>query len=71
MKLCKNFVMGKGKYYFMIKFVFNNIIIFRKLKDVVIFIFKKYQKVGKEIEWFGKWDGKKFVENFMFVGLVF
>ncbi len=65
MKLRKNFAMGKGKYYFTIKSVPNNITIFRKSKDAAIATFKKYQKAGKEIEWLGKWDGKKFVDSSM------
>lgn len=57
--------MGKDKYYFTIKSVPNNITIFRKTKEAAMTAFRKYERAGKEIEWLGKWDGKKFVENAM------
>lgn len=63
MKFSKNFSPGKGKYYFTIKSVPNNITISRKNKDAAASAFRRYLKAGKEIEWLGKWDGKKFTEN--------
>ncbi len=65
MRLRKKYAMGKGKYYFTIKSVPNNITIFRKTKAAAVAAFRKYQKAGKEIEWLGKWDGKKFTEDSM------
>jgi hypothetical protein len=55
--------MGKGKYYFMIKSVPNNITIYRKTKEAALAAYRKYEKAGKEIEWLGKWDGKKFTDS--------
>ena len=63
MKFSKNFSPGKGKYYFTIKSVPNNITISRKNKDAAASAFRRYLKAGKEIEWLGKWDGKKFTES--------
>lgn len=65
MRLRKKFPMGKNKYYFTIKAVPNNITIFRKSKQAAMDAFQKYQRAGKEIEWLGKWDGKKFTEESM------
>lgn len=59
----KNFSPGKGKYYFTIKSMPNNITISRKDKNLAADAFRRYQKAGKEIEWLGKWDGKKFTED--------
>ena len=46
-----------------IKSIPNNITLFRKTKDSAHATFSKYKEVGKPIEWLGRWDGKKFVEN--------
>ncbi len=62
MRLRKKYPLGKGKYYFMIKSVPNNITIFRKTKEAAMSAFCKYKNAGKEIEWLGKWDGKEFKE---------
>jgi hypothetical protein len=59
----KNFSPGKGKYYFTIKSLPNNITIYRKDKAAAASAYKRYQRAGKEIEWLGKWDGKKFTES--------
>ncbi|MCB0570332.1 MAG: hypothetical protein KDC66_11235 [Phaeodactylibacter sp.] len=59
----KSYTMGEGKYYFTIKAVPNNITIFRKTKNAAIEAFQKYMRAGKEVEWLGKWDGKKFIES--------
>ncbi len=59
----KNFTMGKDKWYFTIKSIPNNITIYRKTKESAARAFVQYQKAGKEVEWLGKWDGKKFTEN--------
>lgn len=63
MRFSKNFSPGKGKYYFTIKSIPNNITIYRKNKSAAASAFRRYQKAGKEVEWLGKWDGKKFIEN--------
>lgn len=63
MRMRKKYTMGKGKYYFTIKSVPNNITIFRKTKEAAVTAFKKYKKAGKEIEWLGKWNGKEFTES--------
>lgn len=59
----KNFTMGVGKYYFTVKSVPNNITIYRKTKEAAVHSYQQYQKVGKDCEWLGKWDGKKFTES--------
>ena len=62
MRMKKNYAMGEGKYYYTIKSTPNNITIFRKNKKAALDAFMTYKRLGKEIEWLGKWDGKKFTE---------
>ena len=63
MRSKKNFTMGKGKYYFTIKSTPNNITMYRKTKQAAADAFMRYKRLGKEVEWLGKWDGKKFTES--------
>lgn len=63
MRLKKNFPLGKGKYYFQIKAVPNNITIFRKTRQAALQAFQRYKALGKDIEWLGKWDGQQFTES--------
>ncbi len=62
MRLKKNFAFGKGKYYFTIKSSPNNITIFRKTEKAAKDAYANYLKLGKECEWLGQWDGKRFIE---------
>ncbi len=59
----KNISLGKDKWYFTIKSTPNNITIFRKTRKTAEDAFNQYRKLGKECEWLGKWNGKKFIEN--------
>jgi len=59
----KNFSYGKGKYYFTIKSLPNNITMFRNSKMDAISTFRKYLIAGKSVEWLGKWNGKEFIES--------
>ena len=59
----KNFDWGKGKYYLKIDSIPNNITLFRKTKEAAFITFKRYNDVGKQIEWLGKWNGKEFVDD--------
>lgn len=59
----KNISLGKDKYYFTIKSTPNNITIFRKTYKAASDAFQQYRKLGKECEWLGKWNGKKFIEQ--------
>ncbi|NRB61858.1 MAG: hypothetical protein HRU40_02305 [Saprospiraceae bacterium] len=63
MRSKKNFTMGKGKYYFTIKSTPNNITMFRQSKQAAVDTYMRYRRLGKEVEWLGKWDGKKFTES--------
>jgi hypothetical protein len=63
MRSKKNFTMGKGKWYFTIKSTPNNITMYRKTKQAAADAFTRYRRLGKEVEWLGKWDGKKFQES--------
>lgn len=63
MRSKKNFTMGKDKYYFTIKSTPNNITMYRKSKQAATDAFTRYKRLGKEVEWLGKWDGKKFTES--------
>jgi len=55
--------MGVGIYYFNIKSGIQNIVISRAAKIDAINTFLMYKKVGKDAEWLGCWDGKRFQES--------
>jgi len=59
----KKFTMGKGKYYFNVKTGQFNITISRENKKDAERVFQSYLKVGKRVEWLGKWTGKKFADD--------
>lgn len=62
--MAKKFEYGKGIYYFNVKGGGqSNITIKRKKKDEAVNRFLSYQNLGKDVEWLGKWDGKKFSES--------
>lgn len=42
---------------------YQNIVISRSSKDEAINSYLMYKKVGKDAEWLGCWDGKKFQES--------
>ncbi|MEM6967567.1 MAG: hypothetical protein AAF573_22575 [Bacteroidota bacterium] len=64
MRRRKKFPKKIGVYFFEIKMGYNNTItIFRKSKKDAIQAFKNYIKQKKDIQWLGKWDGKKFIET--------
>ena len=63
MRSSKKFDYGVGKYYLTINSIPNNITLSRDNADTALYIYKKYHEVGKQIEWLGKWDGKKFEET--------
>lgn len=54
--------MGKGKYWLTIRSNPNNITLYRKTKDAAILAYQNYRNLGKDCEWHGKWNGKKFEE---------
>lgn len=57
----KKYSLGKGKFYFSIKTGgMSNILINRKTKKDAVRSYHNYLKNGKDVEWHGKWDGKKF-----------
>ncbi len=58
----KKFTMGEGKYYFNVRTGQFSITINRDSKKAAERSYLSYQKVGKDCEWLGKWDGKEFVE---------
>lgn len=59
----KSFAMGKGVYYFKVKTGPSKITIKRIKKKDAAEAYYSYIKIGKEVEWLGKWDGKKFQES--------
>ena len=59
----KNFVMGVGYYYFSINSGIQNILIKRKDKKEAARAFLNYKKLGKDVDWLGCWEGKKFSET--------
>lgn len=54
---------SKDNYFFTIKGIPNNITIYRNTKDDASKAFHQYKAVGKQIEWLGRWNGKKFIET--------
>lgn len=59
----KKFDYGKGKYYLTVNSIPNNITLSRDNALTALNTFKKYDAVGKQVEWLGQWNGKKFVET--------
>lgn len=59
----KKFDFGKGIYYFNIKNGTSDITVKRITKEEALLAFDRYERMNKELEWLGKWDGKKFVES--------
>jgi len=59
----KNYTMGVGKYYFSIKSGQQSITMNRIEKKDAIYAFLNYKNIGKNCEWLGKWNGKKFEDN--------
>lgn len=58
----KHYTKGKGKYYFSIKAGQSNILMHRNTKEEAEHMYLNYKKVGKNVEWLGKWTGKKYAE---------
>lgn len=63
MRRSKKFDYGEGKYYFTLKSSPSNITMHRNTKEEANMTYKKYVDLGKDVEWHGKWDGKKFIES--------
>ncbi len=62
--MAKSFTYGKDKYYFNIKNAGpGSITIYRNNKKDAVNSFNSYVKVGKNCEWLGMWNGKKFEET--------
>ncbi len=62
--MAKKFEYGEGIYYFNIRNGgHNSITIKRKDKEDAINRFLSYKSLGKDCEWLGRWEGKKFVET--------
>lgn len=59
----KKFARGTGTYYFNIKSGQQSITITRKSKPEAINCYLNYLDVGKDCEWLGVWNGKKFEET--------
>lgn len=62
-KLNKKFALGEGKYYFNIRSGQQTITIKRKSKGEAANAYWNYIGVGKDCEWLGLWNGKKFEET--------
>ena len=62
--MAKKFDYGEGVYYFNIRSTGQSAItIKRKDKSKAVQSFLEYKTVGKDVEWLGMWDGKKFIET--------
>lgn len=62
----KKFEYGQGIYYFNIRNGGqSSITIKRTKKNEAVDRFHSYKALGKEVEWLGKWEGKKFTDSAM------
>jgi len=59
----KHFTLGVGKYYFNIRTGQQNITMSRADKKEATYAYLKYVELGKDVEWLGRWEGKKFSET--------
>ena len=59
----KKFKYKKYKYYFTLKGSPMNITMHRNFKIEAEQVYIKYFELGNEMEWHGKWNGKKFEET--------
>lgn len=59
----KKFELGVGKYYLNIRNGQQNITLSRTKKSDAIYAYLNYVQLGKDCEWSGKWEGKKFSDN--------
>ena len=59
----KGFDYADGIYYFTIKSTPNNITIHRTNKADAAQSYIQYCKLGKNVEWHGRREGKKFVDS--------
>ncbi len=59
----KKFDFAEGKFYFNVQSGHQNVTINRSEQKEAEDTFKSYMKLGKKVEWLGKWNGKKFIEN--------
>ena len=53
----------KDVYYFTVKSSPNNITMHRDTKKAAKMAYYNYETIGKQVEWLGKWNGKKFEEG--------
>lgn len=63
MRKKKAFTKTTGHYFFDVGTGFNNITISRVTRAEAVYAFTNYVKQKKECEWFGQWDGKKFIDT--------
>lgn len=55
--------MGTGRYFFSIRSGQQQIRMNRKEKKDAIYAYLNYKDVGKNCEWLGMWNGKKFEDT--------
>ena len=59
----KNFKFAKGMYYFNVRSGQQNITIKRAVKAEAVQAYLSYVEIGKDCEWLGVFNGKKFDES--------
>jgi len=59
----KHFTLGIGKYYFNIRNGQQKITICRAEKKDAVYAYLNYLELKKDVEWMGRWEGKKFSET--------
>lgn len=61
--MAKKYSKAAGKYYFAVHSSFQTITIHRDEKADAVMQFLNYQKVGKKVEWLGRWNGKSYEDT--------
>ena len=59
----KHYTKGVGKYYFAIKSGQQTITMNRKEKGDAAYAYWNYRNIGKNCEWLGMWNGKKYEDT--------
>lgn len=55
--------MTKGYFYWHVKSGQQNILMYRKEKQPAVDAYQRYVRVGKNCDWLGRWNGRKFEET--------
>lgn len=63
MAVSKKVAFGEGKYYFTVDSGYQQVTIHRDSRFEASSRFMFYKRIGKECEWLGCWNGKRFDDD--------